>query len=350
MAPVEAPVAFAWFGAPAALFLLLLVPLVIWLCIRRRPAALHFGQTRLLAKLPTGRSRRVRLLRHVFTSLSLTLIILAASEPHWPDFQTPVERRGIALIMAVDVSGSMAEIDLPWEGQKISRLDAVKRVFSILVAGGQTPSGETLPGRPNDLIGLVTFGTRPESPCPLTLSHDALLTILEQQQPRRIPDESQTNIGDAILWSLYRLESAGKLRKVIILLSDGEHNVPPPAWKPRQSAQLAANMGVTIYTIRAVGKGETKVSEGKEAPASKEPAGEKSLEAVAYLTGGRYFTLEEGANLLEIGRDIDLLERKQIEGIEYRRYYELAPLLGWGALLVLVTAALMERSRWFGLP
>src|SRR5207247_2603305 len=83
-----------------------------------------------------------------------------------------------------------------------------------------------------------TFAARPSLPCPLTLSHSVLLRLLDAEQPRSVPTESQTNIGDAIAWGLHSLPSAAGRRQVLILLSDGEHNVPPPALKPRQAAQL----------------------------------------------------------------------------------------------------------------
>src|SRR5207245_9714882 len=126
----------------------------------------------------------------------------------------------------VRASGTLADPALTWKEQLITRLDAVKRAFTLFVLGCEGLDGESLDGRPDDLIGLVTFATPPESSCPLTLSHSALLRILAQQEPRTVPNESQTNIGDAIAWGLQRLEHAGERRKVMLLLTDGEHNVP----------------------------------------------------------------------------------------------------------------------------
>src|SRR5262249_26551214 len=160
---------------------------------------------------------------------------------------------------------SMAEPDFDWQGRPINRLDAAKRVFRLFVAGGEGPDGQHLEGRSGDLIGLVTFATWPESLCPLTLSHSVLLRMLDEEEgrgvrPRTVPTESRTNIGDAIAWGLHRLDKAATARKIIVLLSDGEHNVPPPALTPRQAAQLAANKRVPVYAIDA--GGEHDVEEG----------------------------------------------------------------------------------------
>src|SRR4029077_14027143 len=115
----------------------------------------------------------------------------------WPDPSSRLSTEGIAIVILVDVSGSMGENDFQWEGKQVTRLDAVKKVFKLFVRGGTAPNGERLEGRPSDLIGLVTFATRPSVACPLTLSHDVLLEMLAAEEPRTVPGESRTNIGDA---------------------------------------------------------------------------------------------------------------------------------------------------------
>ena len=94
-----------------------------------------------------------------------------------------------------------------------------------------TPDGgdaRLFQGRPTDSIGLVVFATRPLTVCPLTLSHSVLLRLLDDEKPRSVPGESETNISDAVALGLQRLQSAGPRRKVLVLLTDGEHNVPNP--------------------------------------------------------------------------------------------------------------------------
>jgi Ca-activated chloride channel family protein len=114
--------------------------------------------------------------------------------------------------MLVDVSGSMGERDFVWDGEAVSRLDAVKRVFRLFVEGGKSgerTAGGIVPtafeGRPTDEIAMVTFATRPETICPLTLSHSAMLHMLDDEWPRSVPGESTTNLSDAITLGLDRL-------------------------------------------------------------------------------------------------------------------------------------------------
>src|SRR5262249_12648310 len=166
---------------------------------------------------------------------------------------TRIPTQGIAIAILVDVSGSMAEKDFDWRGEPVPRIEAVKRAFRLFVNGGEGPEGEHLEGRAGDLGSLVVFATRPETLCPLTLSHGVLAQELERQEPRAIPGESETNISDAIVEGLERLRNAGTKRKVLLLLSDGEHNVADPRSKctPRQAAQLAGSLGIPIYAIDA---------------------------------------------------------------------------------------------------
>src|SRR5262249_39710738 len=144
---------------------------------------------------------------------ALLALALAAAGPRVPDLHTRIDTEGIALMMLVDVSGSMAETDFDWNGQPVSRLQAVKKVFDLFLTGTapDTPDGTQLPpmtadfrGRATDLVGLVTFATRPETRCPLTLSHSVLLNELKAEEPRRVPGESETNLSDAIAVGLHR--------------------------------------------------------------------------------------------------------------------------------------------------
>jgi Ca-activated chloride channel family protein len=208
--------------------------------------------------------------------------------------------RSVAIILLVDVSGSMAEPDFDWNGGPVTRLEAVKRACKLFVKGGRIveEAGDgAFEGRPTDLVGLVVFATRPETVCPLTLDHSALVESLDAEAPRRVPGEAATNIGDAVAVGLDRLRAAGARRKALVLLSDGEHNVEKAAsgWSPRQAAQVAASLKVPIYAIDVSGDGA------------------EMLRDLATITGGRYFSARGRASLLAACRTIDRLERQSVE-------------------------------------
>jgi Ca-activated chloride channel homolog len=341
------------FSEPWLLLLAVVVPLLVWIWLRgRHRAAVRYPSTAILMELPAGRRRIARWGAAAMRAAGLLLMIVALAGPRWPDLRTRIATEGIAMMMVVDVSGSMAESDFTWKGQRLTRLDAVKRAFTLFVAGGEGPDGETLEGRPDDLIGLVTFATRPDSACPLTLSHSALLRILAQEEPRTIPNESQTNIGDAIAWGLQRLENAAVQRKVMLLLTDGQHNVPAPALKPRQAAQLAAKMGVPIHTIDAGGESPTEGAnrEGSTESAADRANAERILQAVAKITGGQCFRAHDSQALVNVCRDIDRLERQPIQSFQYRRYYDGYPWLGLAAFVFLLGVRVCETTLWQAVP
>lgn len=341
------------FAHPWVLLLLPIAPLVAWRWLRQRHAAMRYPDLGIFAGLPVGRSQRARRWGAGFRGAALVCLILALAGPRFADWRTRIPTEGVAIEMVVDVSGSMGTRDFRWGGQPISRLDAAKQAFGLFVAGGEAPQGPRLDGRPNDLIGLVTFARWPESICPLTLSHSVLLRMLDLEEPRSVPGESETNISDAVTLGLHRLESIKARRKILVLVSDGEHNVPKPGseWTPRQAAQIAANLQVPIYTINAGGDAgpEDELPAG-QARAQIRAAGEGTLRALATLTGGRHFQARDAETLVSVCQEIDRLERSGIESFQYRRYYEGFPWFGLAVFLVLFALQIMERTAWQRVP
>jgi Ca-activated chloride channel family protein len=343
------------FAAPAYLLLLLVLPLLAWRNLRQRRLAVPHPSVGLFSGLPVGRAPFARYGSLSLRLLALTLIVLALAGPRWPDLRTRLNAEGIALMMVVDASGSMAERDFDWNGEPISRLEAVKRVFRLFVAGS---AGEPLPdgsaahfeGRPTDLIGLVTFATRPIVACPLTLGHSTLFRQLDTEQPHAVPGESETNISDAVSLALTRLLAGGPRRKVLVVLTDGEHNLPKPisGWTPLQSAQVATSLGVPIYTIDAGNDRPTPEGEGPSAETRAQAV--QRLRALADLTGGRYFAARDTPALLAACQAIDRLERTTIASFQYRRYHEAYPWLALAAFVLFVLALALERTIWRRLP
>ncbi|HEY1376394.1 MAG TPA: VWA domain-containing protein [Gemmataceae bacterium] len=327
------------------LHLLALAPLAGWAWLRRRRSALRYSDVRLVADLPAGRSRRARLGGAGLRAAGLAALVVALAGPRWPDPGTRLPAEGIAVVVALDVSGSMAEPDFDWHGERVTRLEAAKRALRLFVQGGEA-AGTHLPGRGGDQVGLVAFAVLPEDTCPLTLSHDVLLELLAAEEPRGLPDTG-TNIGDAIAWGLKKLDAAGDRRKVLVLLSDGEHNVPPPALTPRQAGQLAANRGVPVYAIDA---GPPPAANAPPEEAQARATGQRSLQAVAALTGGRAFAAHDAAALVGAVAEIDRLERRPVQSFQYRRYAEAYPWCGLAALACFAAALGLERTAWRRAP
>lgn len=346
------------FANPEFLWLTpLAVAIALWWSMRSRPAMRFSDVTRFEGHTGARASVAVRG-GAVLRGLACLALILACAGPRRPDLQTRLPAEGIALMMAVDVSGSMATPDVVWNHNSppISRLDAAKNAFKLFVGGGEAPDGTTFEPRPGDSIGLVKFAAVPQTVCPLTLNHSVLFKVVDGLEPKGGVDAG-TNIGDSLGEAIERLDAvkSKKKAKVLILLSDGEHNIfkedTPGAskpgidrtLKPREAAQLAANLGIRIYTIDS----------GGEPPLGAPPEvvkqrleGRESLKKVAEMTGGKSFAATSGPELLAAYREISTLEKEEIEAPIYRRYYEYYAWFAGLALVLLLAAHALDRTLW----
>ncbi|MFO0852361.1 MAG: VWA domain-containing protein [Gemmataceae bacterium] len=340
------------FAAPELLLAAPLAALAGWHAVRRRRPAVRYPSLTLVDGLPRGRAGRAVWGTAVLRGLAVLALVLAAAGPRTPDLQTRLPADGIAIMLLVDVSGSMAEPDFarPAAGPPVSRIDAAKEVYRLFVLGGDAPDGTRFDGRPRDQIGLVSFAAVPTTDCPLTLNHSVLVRVADSLKPKDGPDAG-TNLGDAIAEGLVRLEAAGGRRKVLVLLSDGEHNVhldgPNAPLKPRQAAQLAAALGVPVYAIDC--GGDPKPGASAEAVQQRED-GRKVLASVAELTGGRSFAANSPDELRQAVRQIDALETRPAEAFRYRRYHEYGPWCAVAGIGLLAAGGLLERTRWRRVP
>ncbi len=345
--PGSAKVEAMDFEMPAWLLLIPVAALAVAARARRRRPAFRFSHLGLFEGLPPGAARRAEVVPRVLRWAIVTLAILALAGPRVPDRATRLPAEGIGIAFVCDVSGSMAETDTAG----ITRLESARRSFTLFVDGGTSTDGVTFAGRRNDAIALVAFAAWPRTECPLTLNHSVLLGILSRFEPKGAGLDSGTNIGDAIAEGLIRLKPATGRRRVLIVLSDGEHNATGEGadapLTPRQAAQLAANLGIPIYTIDC--GGEPNANAPEEARRQR-AAGRAVLDAVASMTGGRSFVASDAAAMQEVYQSIDALERAPTLSFQYRRYHRFAPALAVAALAALAALVFVERFVWRRLP
>ncbi len=303
------------------LFLLvgLLAPLVVWLAVRGG-GRLAYSSLQLIES--TGRSLRHRMahLPALLSGIACALLAVAFAGPRIGDATTEVHREGIAIEIAIDVSGSMDARGFVSGDMGISRLDAVKGIVSRFVTGD-----DDLGGRPDDLVGLVVFALYADAICPLTLDHLNLDHILGQVEINPDPNEQGTSVGEGLALAVERLHRHRAKSKVIILLTDGVSN--SGAIDPLQAAALAAQHDIKVY---AIGAGRTglapvpvKMPDGRTVVRrARVELDEKTLQEIAQRTGGRYFHAASSEGLEEVYREIDELERTQITEVRYLQYSE----------------------------
>lgn len=336
------------FATPSAFVLLMPLAFAVWRIYRRRPGgALLYSMA---SRLPARTSLRAALAplcpALAITGTALSIAALARPQTFFSRARRTAD--AIAIQMVVDVSGSMEALDMSEKtpaGWKLrTRLDAVKEAFARFVEK-----------RPDDLIGLVTFGGFATTRCPLTTDHSALMHILKGVEvpaagPYSTQEETLTAIGDALATACARLEKAELKTKIMVLLSDGVSNTG--TIKPEEATRLAKSMGIKVYTIGVGSSGEApfRVRDAFGNETIRRfivEMDENTLRAIASETGGRYFNVKDPSGLQNALADIDRLEKTRVSQEVYNRYDEwfqwlLAPGLG---LAVLGTAASMIIAR-----
>lgn len=324
---------------------LLAVPAYWW--ARRGAGRVVFSSLRALPA--HGRTWRTRLawLPDALLALAVIALAIALAGPRAGDKTSRVRRDGIAVMMAVDVSGSMRALDLSRKDRELTRLDAVKQVFEQFVTGGAK-----LAGRPDDAIGLVAFARYPETRSPLTLDHGNLIAAARQLDFAR-EEEDGTAIGAGLELAVRRLADFDARSRIIILLTDGENNVSEIA--PDTAMDDAAKAGIKVYTIGAGTNGiaPIRVDAGRgraELMQMQVKIDEATLRKIAARTGGRYFRATDHDSLAQIYAEIDQLERSRFEEerfTEYHQHYELVLAI---AMALVVLALLLRGTALRRLP
>jgi len=345
--------------SPWALLLLLTLPVLGYLMVRKkRTAAVKFSSLNNMRNCPVSWRLRFRPVLVVARILCLALLIIALARPRKGTVLSEFSTEGVAVEVVVDRSGSM-QAEMDYNGQKMNRLEVVKRVFADFIAGGD----KKFAGRSGDLMGLITFARYADTVCPMVLSHNVLVEFLKNTHIVRLRSEDGTAIGDAVALATARLKKAeeeiqqrkarlGSLSKgieklhgqddfrikskVIILLTDGQNNTG--RYNPMQAAELAKKWGIKIYTI-GIGSGQSFVTIQTLMGTMKIPAqnelDEGLLKSIAQETGGFYGRADDAKGLEKIVEKIDKLEKNKVKSIQYTQYAERFGPWTFAALLLL---------------
>lgn len=304
------------------LFLLagLLSPLV-YLLAARTSASLTYSNLALLDGAPRSLRSRLARLPAVLLAVAALILAVALAGPRTGNVETKIKRKGIAIALVVDRSGSMHARDLVPLDIEVDRLQVVKRVISEFVEGGE--SGQ---GRPDDVIGLVSFARYADGLCPLTMDHGNLLGIIDDLEIVAERAEDGTAIGEGLALAVERLRKSKARSKVAILLTDGDNNAGDI--EPVQAAELASQHDIRVYTVGAGSKGMAPVPVDKDRDGNwvlrNRPVtiDEKTLRDIARRTGGRYYRATDADGLAAAYREIDSLERTEIQELRYFEYQE----------------------------
>jgi len=258
--------------------------------------------------------------------LAWTLLVIGAARPQWLGEPVSLPVSGRDLMLAVDVSGSMAEEDYSLNGRAATRLDVVKAV-----------AGRFIERREGDRLGLILFGSRAYLQTPLTYDRQTVDQLLSEAVIGLAGRE--TALGDAIALAVKRLREQPEDNRVLILLTDGANTAGNIA--PLAAARLAARAGVRIYTV-GIGSGQvgirTPFGTLMQVGGDLDP---EALKAIASTAAGRYFEATNTAQLEKVYTDLDRLEPSVRDS---RTYRPMRALYYWpaGAALILALGLLLQ--------
>lgn len=316
-----------------ALVPVLLVLYILYINWRKRVAK-RLGDEKLVAELTLNHSPRKALLKFSMLAAAFAIGCVTLANPRKPDDESAEVRKGIDVVIALDVSNSMLATDVA-----PNRLAQAQKLLMALI--------DKLP---DDRIGFVVFAGNAYTQMPLSTDHEAAKLFVETANPGMVPEQG-TAIADALLQSNAAFEEGSQRFKTIILVTDGETHDEDALPTTQQLAKkgvmvntvgLGSPAGATIIDTAT---GQPKTDEAGQVVVSK--LNEDLLQQVAQATNGAYIHLENRqaalATLQDQYKNVDKKALVDTSGLNYESFYLwfLLPML----LLLLAETFLPDRKK-----
>ncbi len=310
---------------PEFFWLLLLLPLVVvwhfWK-LKDQTATVKISST--IGFKSTWKTKLKPFL-FVLRLLALSSLIVAMARPRKVDISSQTKStKGIDIVMAIDVSGSMLAKDL-----KPNRMEALKKVAANFVEG-----------RPNDRIGIVVYAAEAYTKTPVTSDKALVLEAINGIKYDNVLQDG-TGIGMGLTTAINRLKDSKAKSKVIILLTDGVNNAG--FIEPETASQIAKEYGIKVYTI-GIGTNGMAMFPYAYAPNGgflfqmmKVEIDQELMKTIARNTGGKYFRASSNSKLQEIYNEINKLETSEIKELKFYDYDErYRPFVWIAGILILI--------------
>jgi Ca-activated chloride channel family protein len=266
------------------------------------------------------------------------LLIIALARPQKGKTFEVSANQGVDIMIVLDTSSSMRAIDF----RPLDRMQTAKKVTE-----------EFVKGRKFDRIGLVNFSGLAFTQSPLTTDKDSLVEFIRSIE---IGDTGLdgTAIGSAIMTGVNRLKESKAPSKVIILITDGNNNMGEI--DPVTASEIAAQYDIKIYAIGVgsleggiyvvdhpfFGRQEVRDTENK--------LNEDVLTRISANTGGEYFRATDAKTFENIMKQIDALEKDDIEDKQFTQYNEMYKPFVFAAFLILILIFVLENTYLRKLP
>lgn len=304
------------FQYPEAFWLLALVPVLVifyllYLAWKKR-AAKQLGDANLVAELTRNHSSRKALLKFLLITVAFAIGCITLANPRKPDDASAEIRKGIDVVIALDVSNSMLATDVA-----PNRLTQAQKLLSSLIDK-----------MTNDRIGLVVFAGNAYTQMPLSTDHEAAKLFVTTASTNMVPEQG-TAIADALLQSEAAFEEGSQRFKTIILVTDGETHDE----EALTTVQQLAKRGIMVNTIGLGSPTGATVIDPTTGAARKDENGqvvisklnEELLQGLAQTTNGAYIHLNTITGALAALQDqYKNVEKKALvdtAGLNYESFY-----------------------------
>ena len=271
-------------------------------------------------------------IKFVLFCLAFSAGIIGAANLCKPGGGDNILRKGIDVVMALDVSKSMLAVDLSPD-----RLEKAKQMIYKLMEK-----------MPNDRIGLVLFAGKAYMQMPLTLDHNAAAIFVSTASPDAVPTQG-TVISEALQMSSRAFNHKEQRFKSIILISDGEDHDPDAL----QTAKELSQQAIMVYTVGMGSAEGAEILDPETGEAKKDLAGnvvisklnDDELKQIAAATNGVYVHFENVPDAVDkLMSQLGQIEKKSITDaslLNYKTYY------AWfaGAMLLLLIAESLIKER-----
>ena len=322
------------FATPWILVLLPILPLAILAATSRlknlNPASIRYSYISHAQTPNQSWKLKLSLILVLLRLLSVALLIIAAARPQIVNARTVITGQGVDIVLALDISGSMANTDMKFR----SRLNAAKIVISDFISA-----------REHDRIGLVVFARESFIQSPPTTDHEVLKKMLIELEPApELLIDDGTAIGLGLASAANMLKNSPNKSKLVILLTDGVNNAGQI--DPITAAAAAKALEIKIHTIGLGQSATTLPSQGVLSQYMNllgNTIDETTMKEIASITGGLYFQASDSIGLKAIYQEINRLEKSEIEERFFIQYKELMAFLTIPSVVFLLTEILSRN-------
>ncbi|WP_243345433.1 vWA domain-containing protein [Parabacteroides sp. FAFU027] len=325
------------FGQPEYLFLLLILPAIfgfyVYTLLLKKRDLKRYGNPELLSQLMPDVSRRRPPLKFWLLLSAIAMVIIVMAGPQFGSKLDTVKRKGIEVMICLDLSNSMNSKDV-----EPSRLEKSKMILSKLVDGLD-----------NDKIGMIVFAGQAYVQLPITSDYVSAKMFFSSLNTRQVPTQG-TAIGEAINMAVRSFTPKEDSEKAIVVITDGENHEDDAVG----AAQIAAKKGIHVNVI-GVGSLTGAPIPDERGDFRKDQSGnvvitklnEDMCRQIAQAGKGVYDRADNSNHAQKtIQKELAKLKKADIEGKVYSEYDEQFQSIAWLALILLIIEfIILERKN-----